>query len=655
MSWLYTVVFTGLMFSPQESAVPGAEYCVQSETVQAASWVFDETDKFEQTYPLNANGRVKISNVNGSITVEAWDRNEVKLEYTKTADTKERLADVDIKIESKAEYFSAETDYAYSKSKNMGDRDYWKNGGKLKVEIRLMVPRGAVLNEIETVNGSVTVSNFVNITRVSAVNGSVSATNIRGTAKLSTVNGEVRADFDRLESGSKISLETVNGRVNLVIPSDANATVKADSLNGQIANDFGLPVRKGKYVGRDLYGKLGNGDVQIRLNSVNGALSISRKNDGKTPSPAVNLLEQKNSSDEDWDTGTDEKGMIRSAKIDREVAKGVREGIKLSGQVSAKVAAKALADMRIELKNIQPELARIASESAAAAAAIGDTAKMMNSDEMKTTMREAQAIQREVMARMADSSLFPTTTRVEKKSDSFPVKGTPVVTVNAIGSSVTVRGWDKPEVQYNVTQFTDARNREPINVIENHSDSAVNIKVENPAFQQRGGLSNDDSRLVRIEVFVPRRSDLKINASGEIRLEGVSGKVELTGSDETINVRDVDGTLQVRSSDGRIRVIGFKGDITARTSDGEINLEGDFTSVNARASDGSILLTLPENTSADIEASCENVRGEGIQMTRVSGTGSSSKYRIGTGGALYQLKTDGEIRVRGAGMLKEMD
>ena len=67
-----------------------------------------------------------------------------------------------------------------------------------------MVPRGAMLNEIETVNGSVTVSNFTNIIKISAVNGSVKATNIRGTASLSTVNGEVIADFDRLESGTKV-------------------------------------------------------------------------------------------------------------------------------------------------------------------------------------------------------------------------------------------------------------------------------------------------------------------------------------------------------------------------------------------------------------------------------------------------------------------
>ena len=230
MSWLYTVIFAGLVFSSQGTSAIAVGDSVQASPSDAELIQKDETEKFEQTYPLNAGGRVHVSNVNGSITVEGWDRNEVKLAYTKIADSKERLADVDIKIESKPEYFSVETDYGNGNGKDNSDR--WRNGGKLNVEFRLMVPRGAVLNEIETVNGSVSVSNFVNSTKVSAVNGSVNATNIRGTAKLSTVNGEVRADFDRLETGSKISLETVNGKVNLIIPSDANATVKANSLNG---------------------------------------------------------------------------------------------------------------------------------------------------------------------------------------------------------------------------------------------------------------------------------------------------------------------------------------------------------------------------------------------------------------------------------------
>jgi len=269
MTWIFTIVFSGLLMASGGTGTATQQMPVVAAPAAAFNDTFtvklDETDRFEQTYPLTANGRVSVSNVNGSITAEAWDRNEVKLVAVKTADTRDRLNDAEIKIDSTANSFSVETKYD-NWGKNTGSR----HESRLVIEYQLMIPRGAVLNDIDTVNGSVTVSNFTNVTKVSAVNGTIKASNLRGTADLSTVNGEVVADFTSLDTGSRISLETVNGKVNLLIPSDSNATVKADSVNGSIINDFGLPVRKGKYVGRDLYGKLGNGDVKIKLESVNG-------------------------------------------------------------------------------------------------------------------------------------------------------------------------------------------------------------------------------------------------------------------------------------------------------------------------------------------------------------------------------------------------
>ncbi len=639
MSWLYTAVFTSLLFSSQGTSAPSADFCIQNEPVPAAVQILDETEKFEKTYPLNANGRVNVSNINGSITITAWDRNEVKLEYTKVADLKERLEDVEVKIDSRSDYFSVETDYGNWRSKSGGER--WRNTGKLNVEFKLMVPRGAVLNEIETVNGSVQVSNFVNITKVAAVNGTVNATNIRGTANLSTVNGEVRAEFDRLETGSQINLDTVNGRVNLIIPSDSNATLKAESLNGSISNEFGLPVRKGKYVGRDLHGRLGNGEVQIKLSSVNGGLSITRKGDGRTQSPAVNLLPRKEKGDE-WD---DDGAMFSSAKVDKEVAKAVKE--------SSRAASKAMADAEKEMSKIKPEIARVVADSVAAAASVvAQTTQILVTDEMQQNLRDAQAVQRATMARMADNGFFQSMPRVERISESFPVKGIPTVKIKAIGCSVSIKGSDTSEVQYRITQFADSRIKTPLNITKDHTDSAVTLTVENKDF--RNGRFFDGSNRVRVEILVPRKSNLKINSDGEIRLEGVSGEVELQGSDESINVRDVDGKLNILNSDGRIRVIGFTGDIVATSSDGSINLEGDFKSLNARASDGSITLTLPDNVSADIEANRKVVSSECIQLNKLSGGESSSKYRIGKGGPLYQLKTDGEILVRGASIFKEI-
>jgi hypothetical protein len=638
MSWLYTVVFAALMASSQGNSVSNfsTERGIQGVPAAETSRKGDETEKFEQTYPLNADGRVSVSNVNGSITVEAWDRNEVKLEFTKIADTKERLAEVEIRIESKPDHFSVETDYDNWKTKNHSDR--WRNGGKLTVEFHLMAPRGAVLDEVETVNGSVTVSNFVNFTKVSAVNGSVNASNLRGAANLETVNGEVLADFDRLEQRSKISLETVNGKVSLTIPSDSNATVRADSLNGNITNDFGLPVRKGKYVGRDLYGRLGSGEVQIKLESVNGGLSINRKNDGKSLSPSTNLLPQKGKDDEDWDKDFEDDLSVKSVKMDKEVLKTVKE--------SSKIAAKAVADAQTEIAKIQPELGRIKVESATVAA------EAANSDELKEKINEAAILRKGAFSAMVDAGFATSIPRIEKKSGTFRVKGIPKVTVYAEPCSVKVVGWDKSEVQYRVIQYIEPRRAEPLKVSEEHTDSTVSITVDEP--RDNNGLRfYGDGQRTMIEVFVPRRSNLKITANGELRVEGVTGDVELTGTDGAINVRDVDGKLRASNSDGRIRVIGFRGEVDAETSDGAINLEGDFQKLTVHASDGSVTLTLPENASADLETSCDEILGEGIFLKRISGDDDHTNYRIGNGGAVFRIETGGQIRVRGASGLKD--
>lgn len=643
MSWLYTIVFAGLVFSSNSVDMPAVSN-FNEEMPVVIEPLLDETERFEKSYPLNANGRVNISNINGSIVVEAWDRNEVKFEYTKTADSKERLADVEIEIDARPEYFRAEANYDNWKRGN-GDR--WKNGGKLNVDFKLWLPKGATLNEIETVNGSVSVSNFTNTTRASAVNGSVTATNIRGTAKLSTVNGTVKADFDRLETGSRIALETVNGTVNLLLPSDSNATVRAESLNGNISNSFGLPVRKGKYVGRDLYGKLGSGEVQIKLESVNGGLSIERKNDGKPLSPAVNMLTQKDSDNEDWDFDLNARSTANLSKISKTVAKAVKESTKVTAEVSSSVASAALAEAAVELEKIKPELARINAEAMRTAGEeMRKAAESMKSDRMRDLVLNGQNLNNDAMVRLAEASFFPTVPRVEKKSDSFPVKGVPKVNILGKGCSVTVKAWDKAEVQYRVVQYSDPRARQAIDVKDEHSDSSVRVEVTNPAYEPREGMFRD-SRRVHIEVFVPRRADLKIEANGAIRLEGVSGNLQIIGADENIDVRDSDGKLNVRNVDGQVRIVGFRGDLIAKTADGAIRLDGDFASINAEANDGSFVLSVPTDIDADIVGTGGDGFSFKVEDVETGKRVSSSNWRFGSGKRKYVFSaTDGGLTVQ---------
>jgi len=630
MSWLYTILFAGLSISSQNASAPVQQPAASEPTIAVVQSA-DETENFEQTYPLNASGRVNLSNVNGSIIVEAWDRNEVKLQYTKVADSKDRLADVEVKIESRSDYFSAEVDYGNWRK----GTDGWKSG-KLNVEFRLMVPRGAMLNEVETVNGSVTVSNFTNFTKISAVNGSVKATNIRGTARLSTVNGEVDADFDRLESGTKINAETVNGRVRISIPSDSNATLKADSLNGSITNDFGLPVRKGKYVGRDMFGKLGNGEVQVRLESVNGTLTVNRKNDGRSLSPVVNLLTTKSTDDDNWDIDN-EKASMNSAKMNKDIAKAVKD--------AQKVSAKAMADAQVEMAKIAPELAKVAAEAAISNV---DMARLADISEKIAKTQSIRAV--DIAGRLADLGFSNSMPRIEKKSGVFVVKGVSTVTINAKNCAVKVTGWDKSEVQYSLTQYTNTRSSSPVNLTESHTETSVNITVDHPNSSTRGPVWGESNN-TRIEIFVPRKTNLKVTTGGELRVDGVSGNLELTGADEMINIRDSEGRLKVTNGDGQVRVIGFNGEVDSQTGDGEVFLEGQFSRINGNAKAGSYILTVPDNSGADVKA---NIDALTVENLRNPTPVSEGHWRFGSGGPKYTFNVaDGNVTVRSSASLTQ--
>ena len=647
MNWLYSIVVAGLMFTAESDLLPLNHNTYKNK--ETSSIVkFDETEKFEQSYPLNANGRVNVSNVNGSITVEAWDRNEVKLEAVKVADTRENLADVEIKIDSRQDSFSVEADYDNTNNRSKNE---WRNHKMLEVQFRLSVPRTAVLNEIETVNGSVTVSNFVNYTKVSAVNGEVKATNLRGNANLSTVNGSVDAVFDRLETGSKISLGTVNGRVNLLIPSDSNATVKADTLNGSINNDFGLPVRKGEYVGRDLYGKIGTGDVQIRLNSVNGGLTIGRKNDGKNLNPSVNLLSQKSNTngniDEDIDNDieddieTDHERNKRAKPPKPPKPPKAPKVAPDQTKLKQKMIEKTLENIEKDISAIPPQIGTIPVE------AVQKSLEAVNevlTEEMRARVKASADAQLE---RMKYANFMVNAPTIEKKTETFSVKGTPKVTINAKNCNVTVRGWDKSEVQYSVKKFSRNRNQPPIEVKTDHTDSTVDIKVVNNDAARSRGFSEDNNN-ISFEVYVPKKSNLRITNNGEIRLEGVSGELELNGADESINVRDSSGKLVVAADDGRIRIVGFRGELNAKSNDGETYLEGDFEKLSARTVDGSIILTLPQNADFNLESNAKTVIADGFALQPLGDTKSTTRWKVGKGGTNYVLYTtaDGKISVR---------
>ena len=110
-----------------------------------------------------------------------------------------------------------------------------------------------------------------------SVNGGLEIQDLVDDASLSTVNGSIDAEFSRLEGQQRVKAETVNGRISITLPENADVEVSADTLNGGInGRDFGLETDKG-FVGSDLNGKIGNGSARLNVDTVNGSIKIRNR------------------------------------------------------------------------------------------------------------------------------------------------------------------------------------------------------------------------------------------------------------------------------------------------------------------------------------------------------------------------------------------
>jgi DUF4097 and DUF4098 domain-containing protein YvlB len=226
------------------------------------------TEEFHQTYPLTANGELRLDNVNGKVRITAWDRAEVKVDAIKRAQTQEALDALQIEATAKPEQVRIHTEYPKGKANKHQKND------SASVDYELKVPAGVHLEGIEVVNANVEIEGVTGRVNASTVNGTLTVKGLASDSKLETVNGSVEAAFQKFDGVKSVTLKSVNGELQLKLPSDTNAEVSAKSLNGTIHGDAGLTVTKKFPVGSDLHGTLGKGEARIKLETVNGSIRV---------------------------------------------------------------------------------------------------------------------------------------------------------------------------------------------------------------------------------------------------------------------------------------------------------------------------------------------------------------------------------------------
>lgn len=241
----------------------------------AQARTFDQT--IDRSFPLARGGSFTLSNVNGSVEVVGWGRDEVAVHAVKTASgDPSELGLVKIEMEAGREGVAVRTLYPR-------DRDV-----EVQVEYVIRVPRQIVLRWVETVNGTVLVRGVDGGGALRSVNGNVEVRDSGGTFSARTTNGNIRMELRHLDapearagSGVKFvpvsnaaqSVETVNGSVVIELPRSAGAELEVSSLNGDFRTQ--LPVEARSSQDPQVFrGRLGRGGAPLRIRTVNGAIRL---------------------------------------------------------------------------------------------------------------------------------------------------------------------------------------------------------------------------------------------------------------------------------------------------------------------------------------------------------------------------------------------
>jgi hypothetical protein len=168
------------------------------------------------------------------------------------------------------------------------------------VDYTIQVPQHARLAGISSVNGRIVIDGVAGNIAASTVNGEMQIKNAARNLKLDTVNGTITADLSSLGGGQSVSLDAVNGEIELSVPDDADAKFSVDTVNGSISSEFpALKVKKEFPIGNNLKGSLGHGEANVKISAVNGTVKILKSQLAK---PALTNLPQSTPLVYSWQT-----------------------------------------------------------------------------------------------------------------------------------------------------------------------------------------------------------------------------------------------------------------------------------------------------------------------------------------------------------------
>ena len=213
--------------------------------------------------PLNVD-----AGQNGGVSVEAWDRNEIRVRAiirgSARDDARARSIASQVQIQ-------AGGGRVYANGPDLDRREWWS------VSYRINVPRKNDL-DLSATNGGITIVGVNGNLRFDTTNGGVRLHDVGGRVNGETRNGglDVRLGGSRWD-GEGLDVATSNGGVTLSIPDGYNAELETRTVNGGLRVDFPITVTGELNSRRGITTTLGSGGAPIRARTTNGGVKINRR------------------------------------------------------------------------------------------------------------------------------------------------------------------------------------------------------------------------------------------------------------------------------------------------------------------------------------------------------------------------------------------
>jgi hypothetical protein len=219
----------------------------------------------EQTYKVNADASLRITNPRGSIEIRGADTSEVRMRAVKSVSSASQLKDVTVDVTADPADILIKTGFLRQKKMPLF-------AGKSAVNYTLSVPRSARIARLDLDDGKASIEGIQNgDVRANVVNGQLKIRNCCSNLKVAVANGGLDLIYGRCE-GPYFSADAqiLNGNVRLSIARGAALRVHAETSNGKVTNNLDPMVELNGQSSRKVNMSLGAGrrcDVTVRITS----------------------------------------------------------------------------------------------------------------------------------------------------------------------------------------------------------------------------------------------------------------------------------------------------------------------------------------------------------------------------------------------------